>query len=205
MATDNTTVVSCINKEGGMRSGSLCALLWRLLSWYNLRDIVLRSRHIPGRLNVIADKLSRHQVIQTELSLLQEVLNLLCSRWAKPQLDLFATTFKNKLALQVCICGAALGSLESRCVESTLGRSGCIHFSHCVTSKPDNIQSDRPGILEDDPDCTRLAQHTLVLGSGQSLHPDTLFSPTEGKSADSTIQRVPTHGPLELESPCLAP
>ena len=31
VCTDNTKVVSYINKEGGMRSGSLCALLWRLL------------------------------------------------------------------------------------------------------------------------------------------------------------------------------
>ena len=67
VATDNTTVVAYINKEGGMHSGSLCALLWRLLSWCNLREICLRACHIPGRLNVIADKLSRHcQVIQTE-------------------------------------------------------------------------------------------------------------------------------------------
>ena len=67
IATDNTTVVAYINKDGGMRSGSLCALLWRLLSWCNLRRIVLRARYIPGRLNVIADKLSRQgQIIQTE-------------------------------------------------------------------------------------------------------------------------------------------
>ena len=33
IATDNTTVVAYINKEGGMKSGSLCALLWRILSW----------------------------------------------------------------------------------------------------------------------------------------------------------------------------
>ena len=72
VATDNTTVVAYINKEGGMRSGSLCALLWRLLCWCNLRQVVLRARHIPGRLNVIADKLSRQgQVIQTEWSLLR--------------------------------------------------------------------------------------------------------------------------------------
>ena len=58
IATNNTTVLSYINKEGSMRSGSLCALLWRLLSWCHPRQIVLRARHIPGRLNVIADKLS---------------------------------------------------------------------------------------------------------------------------------------------------
>ena len=67
VATDNTTVVAYINKEGGMRSGSLCALLWRLLCWCSLRHVVLKARHVPGRLNVIADKLSRQgQVIQTE-------------------------------------------------------------------------------------------------------------------------------------------
>ena len=98
VAMDNTTVVSYINKEGGMRSGSLCALLWRLLSWCSHRQMVLRARHIPGRLNVIADKPSRHkQVIQTEWSLLQEVFNHLCARWHTPQVDLFATRYNHKL------------------------------------------------------------------------------------------------------------
>ena len=97
VATDNTTVVSYINKQGGMRSGSLCALLWRLLSWCHPRGIT-QARHIPGWLNVIAFKLSRHnQLIQTEWSLSQHVFNLLCSRWAQPQVDLFATWFNNKL------------------------------------------------------------------------------------------------------------
>ena len=74
VATDNTTVVSYINKEGGMRSGPLCALLWRILTWCTSHQVTLRARHIPGRLNVVADKLSRlGQTIQTEWSLLQEV------------------------------------------------------------------------------------------------------------------------------------
>ena len=98
IATDNTTVVSYINKQGAMRSGSLSALLWRLLSWCHSRGITPKARHIPGRLNVIADKLSRHnQLIQTEWSFSQHVFNLLCSRWAQPQVDLFATRFNNKL------------------------------------------------------------------------------------------------------------
>ena len=69
VATDNTTVVSCINKEGGMRSGSLCALLWRILTWYTRKQVTLKARHIPGRLNVVADKLSRlGQTIQSDFS-----------------------------------------------------------------------------------------------------------------------------------------
>ena len=98
VCTDNTTVISYINKEGGMKSDSLCALLWRLLLWCNQRQIVLRARHIPGHLNVITDKLSRHkQVIQTEWSLLQEIFDLLCGRWNTPTVDLFATRFNHKL------------------------------------------------------------------------------------------------------------
>ena len=98
VVTDNTTVVAYINKEGGMKSGSLCALLWRIRSWCTRQQVTLRARHIPGRLNVIADKLSRlGQTIQTEWSLHPEVFQAVCSRWHQPQVDLFATRFNNKL------------------------------------------------------------------------------------------------------------
>ena len=98
VATDNTTVVSYINKEGGMRSGTLCALLWRILTWCTRNQVTFKARHIPGRLNVVADKLSRlGQTIQTEWFLLQEVFQTICSRWHRPQIDLFATRFNNKL------------------------------------------------------------------------------------------------------------
>ena len=83
-----------------MKSGSLCALLWRLLSWCNLRIIVPQTCHITGRLNVIADKLSSHnQVIQTEWSLHQGIFNQICQRWHTPQIYLFATRFNKKLPL----------------------------------------------------------------------------------------------------------
>ena len=98
IATNNTTVVSYINKEGGMRLGPLCALLWIILRWCTTRQVTLKARHIPGRLNVVADKLSRlGQTIQTEWSLLPEVFQSVCSKWHRPQIDLFATRFNNKL------------------------------------------------------------------------------------------------------------
>ena len=100
IATDNTTVVAYINKEGGMKSGSLCALLWRILSWCTRQQVTLRARHIPGRLNVIADKLSRlGQTIQTEWSLHPEVFQAICSRWHQPQVDLFATKLPQFVSL----------------------------------------------------------------------------------------------------------
>ena len=43
VVTDNTTVVSYINKEGGMRSGPLCALLWRTLTWCTIHRVTLKA------------------------------------------------------------------------------------------------------------------------------------------------------------------
>ena len=50
VVTGNTTVVSYINKEGGMRSDPLCALLWRILTWCTRNQVTLKARHIPSRL-----------------------------------------------------------------------------------------------------------------------------------------------------------
>ena len=97
VTTDNTTVVAYINKEGGMKSGSLCALLWRILSCRTRKQVTLKACHIPGWLNVI-DKLSRlGQTIQMEWSLHPGVFQAICSRWHQPQVDLFATRYNNKL------------------------------------------------------------------------------------------------------------
>ena len=48
-----------IDKERGMRPGPLCALQSRLLTWCSRTQVTLKARHIPGQLNVVADKLSR--------------------------------------------------------------------------------------------------------------------------------------------------
>ena len=58
-----------------MRSGPLCAVLWRILTWCT-RKQVTQKPDIPGRLNVVADKLSRlGQTTQTEWVLLPEVFH----------------------------------------------------------------------------------------------------------------------------------
>ena len=60
--------------------------------------MTLKAWHIPGRLNVVADKLSRlGQIIQTEWSLLPEVYQLISMRWHQPQIDLFAMRLENRL------------------------------------------------------------------------------------------------------------
>ena len=67
-----------------------------------LRNIVLQVHHIPGQLNVIADKLFLHnQVIQTEWPLHQGIFDQICKRWYTLQINLFTTKYNKKLP---CLC-----------------------------------------------------------------------------------------------------
>ena len=59
ISTDNTTVVSIINKQGGMHSANLFIEVWEILHWCLEQDIFLRIRHIPGKFNILAARLLR--------------------------------------------------------------------------------------------------------------------------------------------------
>ena len=102
IASDNTSVVAYINKQGGTKSAELCALMWRILTWCHLNNVTLRARHVPGSLNVIADGLSRRNQIQsTEWSLSPQIFKQISKLWESPQVDLFATSLNKKLPTYV--------------------------------------------------------------------------------------------------------
>ena len=102
IASDNTSVVSYINKQGGTKSADLCALIWRILTWCHNNKVTLRARHVPGSLNVIADGLTRRNQIQsTEWSLSPQIFKKVSRIWESPQVDLFATSLNKKLPLYV--------------------------------------------------------------------------------------------------------
>ncbi|KAL0163783.1 hypothetical protein M9458_039536, partial [Cirrhinus mrigala] len=60
--SDNMTVVSYINRQGGLSSRRLFTLVKGLLEWAQLNLASLRAVHVPGRLNQGADMLSRSNV-----------------------------------------------------------------------------------------------------------------------------------------------
>ena len=73
-------------------------LTWELFSVAAERQIVLRARHIPGRLNRLADLLSRSdQLVNTEWTLAPRVAKSLWSIWGRPTVDLMATHLNNQL------------------------------------------------------------------------------------------------------------
>ena len=102
VATDNSTVMAYINKQGGTHSAEMCAVPWKIMTWCHHYQITLKARHIPGCLNVMANILSRsNQVQSTEWSLHPQVFKQICQKWFTPHVDLFATCLKHKLPLYV--------------------------------------------------------------------------------------------------------
>ena len=85
----------------------------------------LRARQIPGRLNVIADKLFRHnQVIQTERSLSQQVFNLL--------LKMGPTTCRP-------VCNPVQSQSPKICVTGTGVKGSCSAYNNSAPSVVNNL------------------------------------------------------------------
>lgn len=102
LSSDNTTVVSYILRQGGTHSLSLFRETQLLFSLCQSLQVTLLAKHIPGRLNVLADGLSRqNQTLPSEWTLQQEVANTIFSVFGHPMVDLFATRLNHRLPLYV--------------------------------------------------------------------------------------------------------
>ena len=102
LSSDNMSVVAYIRRQGGTHSPSLCLRVRELLLWCQSHSIVLTTRHLPGRLNVLADRLSRSsRPLVAEWTLSLSVLYQVFQRFGLPTLDLFATRWNHRLPLYV--------------------------------------------------------------------------------------------------------
>ncbi|XP_045202243.2 uncharacterized protein LOC123555716 [Mercenaria mercenaria] len=89
--SDNITAVQYLNKQGGTHSVKLCNLAQNIWSMALRHNMKLKSAHISGHMNVLADFLSRHKIQSTEWSLNKTVVKSLFQMWSEPTIDLFAT------------------------------------------------------------------------------------------------------------------
>jgi hypothetical protein len=98
LATDNTTVVAYLKNQGVTHCYSLYQLSKDVLILCSQFQIRLVVRHIPGRLNVLADSLSRSLApVNTEWELHQAVFQSIVLHWGNPNIDLFATSLNFKM------------------------------------------------------------------------------------------------------------
>ena len=98
LATDNTTVVAYLKNQVGTHCYALYQLAKDVLILCSQFQIHLVVRHIPGRLNVLADSLSRSLApVNTEWEFHQAVFQSIVLHWRNPNIDLFATSLNFKV------------------------------------------------------------------------------------------------------------
>ena len=103
--SDNTTVVSYVNFQGGSHSPSLCLLALELWEWCIQRGIHLSAAHIPGEDNLVADFLSRGKYLPSEWTLNPFVFQRICQVLVhRPEIDLFASTLNFQLPKYCARC-----------------------------------------------------------------------------------------------------
>nr|XP_055041699.1 uncharacterized protein LOC129429202 [Misgurnus anguillicaudatus] len=90
--TDNTTVVSYINHQGGIHSKALFEQAASLLQWADRHLLSIRAAHIPGALNKGADMLSRNGLPHGEWRLHPDSVQLIWDQFGRASIDLFATS-----------------------------------------------------------------------------------------------------------------
>ena len=95
--SDNTTALSCLRRQGTLRSASLNVLTSTILEFCREKGITLIPRHLQGVMNVLADQGSRLKPVATEWMLDQKTFASILAKFPGLQVDLFATRFNNRL------------------------------------------------------------------------------------------------------------
>ena len=88
---DNVSASTYINKKVGVQSRTLTTLAKECWGWCMERTIILSAEHLPGCLNIIADKKSRHMRDHWDWKLNPGLFQRIVETFGPIEVDLFAS------------------------------------------------------------------------------------------------------------------
>lgn len=97
LLVDNMTAIAYLNHQGGTHSRKLSDLAIEVWNWALKRGLTLHAEHIPGVLNVTADRESRMKKDASDWKLAQKVFRKLMELWGPCDLDVFAARHNSQL------------------------------------------------------------------------------------------------------------
>ena len=104
----------------------------------------------------------------------------------------------------VCLTGPRPPGLGSGCTQPVLGGPGPIRLPTGSHLGQSGGEATGLPLQQNNSDCTRVAQHALVLGPGNNVKPDPSVSAQHAQPSVSAIQPGPSQEPGEPEPTCLA-
>ena len=205
IATDNTTVVAYINKEGGDEVGlTVCPTVENpVLVHQTTGDPQGSSYPRP------AERDSR-QAIQTWPDHSNRVVTSSssvpgCMLKVAPATSGPVCHQIQQQTATVCVTGARPPGLGSGCTQPLLGGPGPIRLPTGSHLGQSGGEASGLPLQQNNSDCSRMAQHALVLGPGGNIKPDPTVSALHTKPSVSALQPGPSQEPVESEPTCLAP
>ena len=205
VVTDNTTVVAYINKEGGDEIGlSVCPTV------ENSVLVHQAASNPPGTSHPRPAERDSRQAIQAWPDHSNRVVT--SSRSVPSCMFKVASATSGPVCHQVqqqtttvCITGTRPPGLGSGCTQPLLGGPGPIRLP--TGSRLGQSGGEAPGLplQQNNSDCSRVAQHALVLGPGSNVKPDPTVSAQHTQPSVSAIQPGPSQEPVESEPTCLSP
>ena len=185
VSTDNTTVVAYIRHQGGTHSTVLTEEVWNILNLCLTHNIQLLVKHIPGRFNTLADRMSRiDKPISTEWSLNQEIPNKIFQIMDFPSIDLFATVTSEPQAATICVTHTGSEGAINRCHLDGLES----HTRLCVSTVSSHSNCDKQNTdipVQNSIDSSFMARQSMVSRTPRSVGVTTGISASNAKSACS--------------------
>ena len=94
---DNAAAVAYINKMGGTHSHALANLAIALCEWCHENQLIVSAQHLPGILNVRAERESRVLTDSSDLKLNPNLFQAIVRTWGPLEVDLFASRLTYQL------------------------------------------------------------------------------------------------------------
>ena len=105
----------------------------------------------------------------------------------------------------ICVTGTGSPGHSSRCSQSAMGGSGRIRLPTDRHIGQSGGEVTGLPVQEDHPDCSRVAQHALVLGPSDHVQSGPPQSGQPAQPVDTALQSDPSQKSDKSESPCMAP
>ena len=105
----------------------------------------------------------------------------------------------------VCLSSPGPPGCSSGCSHSAMGGPGCICLSTDLHLGQSSGEATGLPVPESYSDCSRVAQHALVLGLGGHVQSNSPQPTKPAQSLDTAVQPDPSQESDKPESPCMAP
>lgn len=91
LRVDSSNAMVYINNFGGCHSRQQHMVAKNIWKWCESKNIIIQSTYVNTKENVVADKLSRTKVDNSDFMLSPSYFSVICRKFGIPEIDLFAT------------------------------------------------------------------------------------------------------------------